>query len=179
VGWAPWGAFFPLESYLFIVEMVSAKAQPRSMARPQDEAFVRGLGADFTDQANPGWDAVADAAAAAAAAALQHEALTLLRDGGTFIGVQPGNEPTIERGIRVTAVITHPDGARLCDLLSQAATGTLPTRVHAVLPLEQAGDAHRAMAKGGLRGRIVLTPRPLDVQIFQPQSSAIVRAPCS
>jgi NADPH:quinone reductase-like Zn-dependent oxidoreductase len=122
------------------------------MARTRDEAFVRSLGADFTDQAEPGWDAVADAAA------LQHQAMSLVRDGGMFIGVQPGNEPSTERGISVTAVITHPDGARLAGLLSQAAIGKLPTRIHAVLPLDQAGDAHRTVAKGGVRGRIVLTP---------------------
>jgi NADPH:quinone reductase-like Zn-dependent oxidoreductase len=122
------------------------------LARTRDETFVRSLGAGFTDQAEVGWDAVADAGV------LQHQALAYVRDGGRFIGVQPGNEPTAERGITVTAVIAHPDGTRLGDLLAQAATGKLPTRIHAVLPLEQAGDAHRAMTKGGVRGRIVLTP---------------------
>jgi NADPH:quinone reductase-like Zn-dependent oxidoreductase len=122
------------------------------LARTEDESFVRSLGAGFTDQAEPGWDAVADAAAQ------QQQALALVRDGGTFVGVQPGNEPTPERGITVTAVITHPDGSRLGDLLARAATGALPARVHAVLPLEQAGEAHRTMAKGGVRGRFVLTP---------------------
>jgi NADPH:quinone reductase-like Zn-dependent oxidoreductase len=86
------------------------------MARTRDKAFVRSLGAGFTDHAEPGWDAVADAAV------LQHQALSLVRDGGTFIGIQPGNEPAAERGINVTAVITKPDGARLADLLSLAAT---------------------------------------------------------
>lgn len=132
------------------------------MARTRDEAFVRSLGAGFTDHAEPGWDAVADAAV------LQHQALPLLRDGGTFIGVQPGNEPNTERGIRVTSVITRPDGARLADLLSQAAVGRLPIRIHGVLPLEQAGDAHRTVAKGGVRGRIVLTPDPLEARILRP-----------
>jgi NADPH:quinone reductase-like Zn-dependent oxidoreductase len=122
------------------------------LARTADEAFVRSLGAAFTDHAEPGWDAVADAAAQ------QQQALALVRDGGKFVGVQPGNEPTSEREISVVAVITHPDGSRLADLLTRAATGTLPTRIHAVLPLEQAGDAHRTMAKGGVRGRLVLTP---------------------
>jgi NADPH:quinone reductase-like Zn-dependent oxidoreductase len=122
------------------------------LARTRDEAFVRSLGADFTAHAEPGWDAVADTAV------LRDQALALVRDGGTLIGVQPGNEPSAERGITVTAVITHPDGTRLADLLAQAATGKLPTRIHAVLPLAQAGDAHRTMAKGGVRGRIVLTP---------------------
>ena len=46
------------------------------LARAQDEDFVRGLGADFTTHAQPGWDAVADGAA------LQERGLGLVRDGG-------------------------------------------------------------------------------------------------
>jgi NADPH:quinone reductase-like Zn-dependent oxidoreductase len=68
-----------------------------------------------------------------------------------------GKLPT-ERGIRVDAVIVHPDGPGLADLLARAASGKLPTRVHAVVPLDRVADAHRAMAKGGLRGRYVLKP---------------------
>ena len=37
--------------------------QVTGLARAQDEQFVRGLGADFTTHAEPGWDAVADGAA--------------------------------------------------------------------------------------------------------------------
>jgi NADPH:quinone reductase-like Zn-dependent oxidoreductase len=82
----------------------------------------------------------------------------LVRDGGLFVGVQPSAEPTTERGITVTAVVAHPDGPRLDDLLARTASGELPARVHAVVPLDQVADAHRAVAKGGLRGRYVLTP---------------------
>ena len=92
------------------------------LARTDDETFVRSLGAAFTDKPESLWDAVADAAA------LQRSALALVRDGGNFVGVQPGNEPTPERQIAVTAVITNPDGARLADLLTTATTGGLPTR---------------------------------------------------
>jgi NADPH:quinone reductase-like Zn-dependent oxidoreductase len=122
------------------------------LARPQDEEFVRGLGADFTPDAEIGWDAVADGAS------LQEQAVALVRDGGTFVGVKPGNEPAAERGITVAVVVAHPDGARLAGLLERAASGELPARVHAVVPLDQAADAHRAMAKGGVRGRLVLKP---------------------
>ena len=111
----------------------------------------RSLGATLTDQAESGWDAVADAAAQ------QQQALALVRDGGEFVGVQPGNEPTSERDITVIAIVTRPDGPRLADLLTRVASGELPTRVHTVSPLEQAGEG-RPMAKGGVRGRIVLTP---------------------
>src|SRR5690606_27446082 len=67
------------------------------LARTQDEEFVRGLGADFTARPEPGWDAVADAAA------MQEQALELVRDGGVFVGVQPGATPAEVRGITVRA----------------------------------------------------------------------------
>jgi NADPH:quinone reductase-like Zn-dependent oxidoreductase len=122
------------------------------LARAEDEEFVRGLGAEFTTHAEPGWDAVADGAV------LQERGLALVRDGGAFVGVQPGAGPATERGITVDAVVAHPDGPRLGDLLARTASGELPARVHAVVPLDQVADAHRAVAKGGVRGRYVLKP---------------------
>jgi len=126
--------------------------QVTGLARTEDEEFVRGRGAEFTTHAEPGWDAVADGAA------LQERGIALVRDGGTFIGVRPGAEPAAERGITVAAVIAHPDGPRLGGLLARTASGELPARVHAVVPLDQVADTHRAMAKGGVRGRYVLKP---------------------
>jgi hypothetical protein len=76
------------------------------LARAEDEDFVRGLGADFTTRADPGWDAVADGAV------MQERGLALVRDGGTFVGVQPQAGPAVERGISVEAVATQPDGRR-------------------------------------------------------------------
>jgi NADPH:quinone reductase-like Zn-dependent oxidoreductase len=136
---------------------VTALAQDRGwqvtgLARSADEALVRGLGADFTTHAEPGWDALADGAV------LQERGLALVRDGGTFVGVQPSAVPTTERGITVRAVVAHPDGPRLGDLLARTASGQLPARVHAIVPLDQVADAHRAMARGGVRGRYVLKP---------------------
>ncbi len=116
------------------------------------EEFVRGLGAELTTHAGPGWDALADCAA------LQERGLALVRYGGTFVGVQPGAEPATERGITVAAVVAHPDGSRLSALLARTASGELPARVHAVMPLDRAADAHRDMSKGGVRGRYVLKP---------------------
>jgi NADPH:quinone reductase-like Zn-dependent oxidoreductase len=136
---------------------VAALAQDRGwqvtgLARPEDEEFVCGLGADFTAHAEPAWDAVADGAA------LQGRALALVRDGGAFVGVRPNAEPAAERGITVNAVVAHPDGPRLADLLERTASGELPARVHAVVSLDGVADAHRRMAKGGVRGRYVLKP---------------------
>ncbi len=122
------------------------------LARAEDEEFVRSLGADFTAEATPGWDAVADGAK------LQAPSLALVRDGGIFVGVQPGAALAEERGVTVRELVAHPDGARLAQLLEATASGHLPPRVHAVLPLDQVAAAHRAVAKGGVRGRYVLQP---------------------
>lgn len=126
--------------------------QVTGLARAEDEEFVRSLGVEFTTHADPGWDAVADAAV------LQERGLALVRDGGSFVGVRPGAAPAAERGIVVSVVETQPDGDRLAELLARTTSGELPARVHAVLPLEDAADAHRAVAKGGVRGRYVLEP---------------------
>ncbi|MBF9067023.1 NADP-dependent oxidoreductase [Streptacidiphilus sp. NEAU-YB345] len=122
------------------------------VARAADEPFVRGLGADFATDLGQGWDAVADAGA------LQEHALRAVRDGGRFVGVQPAARLAEERGIAVDVVFARPDGARLAGLLARVATGELPARVHAVIPLDEAAAAYEAMAKGGVRGRIVLVP---------------------
>ncbi|MGW4371031.1 NADP-dependent oxidoreductase [Nocardia takedensis] len=122
------------------------------LARAEDEQFVRDLGVEFTTDAEPGFDAVGDAAA------LQAAALPYVRDGGVLVGVRPNLTPPAERGITVSAVETRPDGSRLADLLNRAATGELRTRVHAILPLDHVAEAHRAVAKGGVRGKYVLRP---------------------
>jgi NADPH:quinone reductase-like Zn-dependent oxidoreductase len=126
--------------------------QVTGLARAGDEKFVRGLGADFTTTAERGWEVVADAAA------LQDRGVELVLDGGLFVGVQPTAVPARQRGVTVRAVSVRPDGARLARLLEAAADGRLPARVHAVLPLDRAADAHRAVAAGGVRGRYVLRP---------------------
>ncbi|GCE01952.1 alcohol dehydrogenase catalytic domain-containing protein [Embleya hyalina] len=126
--------------------------QVTGLARAGDEEFVRGLGADFTAHAEPAWDAVVDPAQ------LDDRALALVRDGGAYVGLRPGLAPPAERGISVASVITASDRTRLADLLTRAAAGELPTRVHAVVPLDRAAEAHRATAEGGLRGRYVIRP---------------------
>ncbi|MDG4785679.1 NADP-dependent oxidoreductase [Micromonospora sp. WMMD1102] len=126
--------------------------QVTGLARDGDEEFVGSLGAEFTAHAEPGWDAVADCAT------LGERGLALVRDGGVYVGVRPNAVPAPERGITPVAVETRSDGSRLADLLTRAAAGELPVRVHAVLPLDRVADAHRAMAKGGVRGRYVLKP---------------------
>jgi NADPH:quinone reductase-like Zn-dependent oxidoreductase len=122
------------------------------LARSDDEELVRALGADFTTSTLAGWDAVVDGAV------MQERGLALVRDGGTFVGVRPNAKPDAERGITVSVVQTHPDGPRLRSLLDRVASGELPARVHSVVPLDEVAAAHRAVARGGVRGRFVLVP---------------------
>lgn len=61
-------------------------------------------------------------------------------------------------GRYVGVVVTEPDGARLAGLLDAAAQGRLPARLQAVVPLDDVADAHRSVAKGGVRGAYVLRP---------------------
>jgi NADPH:quinone reductase-like Zn-dependent oxidoreductase len=136
------------------------------LARADDEQFVRSLGADFTTHAEPGWDAVADGAV------LQERGLALVRDGGAFVGVLPAAKPAPERGVTVDVVVAVPDGGRLGPLLARTASAELPARVHAVVPLDQVAEAHRAVAQGGLRGRYVLSPGQFVDEAFAPLARA-------
>ncbi|MEU1405492.1 NADP-dependent oxidoreductase [Streptomyces sp. NPDC005728] len=124
-------------------------------ARAVDEELVRSLGAaDFTaDGVAPGSvDAVLDAAM------LGEPALEWVRDGGVFVGAQPGRQPAPVRGVRTTAVEVSADGARLAELVRLVDEGALTLRVAETYGLEEAAKAHARLAEGGVRGRLVLVP---------------------
>lgn len=124
-------------------------------ARAADEELVRSLGAaEFTAEGvRPGSvDAVLDAAMLGA------PALEWVRDGGVFVGVQPGREPASVRGVRTTAVEVSADGARLAELARLVDEGALSLRVAETFALRDAAKAHARLAEGGLRGRLVLVP---------------------
>ncbi|MFB6894015.1 alcohol dehydrogenase catalytic domain-containing protein [Kitasatospora sp. NPDC056327] len=85
-------------------------------------------------------------------------ALGAVRNRGSFVAVSAGAAPVGLRGIRVANVWIAADGAALAGLSALAARGALTLRVADTLPLERAADAHRRLAAGGLRGRLVLVP---------------------
>lgn len=124
------------------------------LARTADADFVRSTGAELITElpAKPAFDAVLDAAE------LGDAALTVVRDGGQYVGVIPAAVPDGVRAISVTAVQVHHDGAQLERLLALAADGTLAVRIAGTLPLADAAEAHRLLAKRGVRGRYVLLP---------------------
>ncbi|WP_228003243.1 alcohol dehydrogenase catalytic domain-containing protein [Nocardia australiensis] len=91
-------------------------------------------------------------------AALHTLIVPAIRDGGGLVGVRGWGGP-VNRGIHlhkvlVTRAVT--DHGRLLRLRDQASAGELMLRVADVLPADQAAWAHRRLAEGGLRGRLVL-----------------------
>jgi NADPH:quinone reductase len=119
-----------------------------------DEVVLRGddAAARFRALAPDGADAVLDGAT------LNELILPAIRDGGGLAVIRDWDGP-VDRGIhvhpvRVTGAAT--DHARLLRLRDQASTGELTLRVADVLPADQAAQAHRRLAEGGVRGRLVL-----------------------
>ncbi|GAA3369750.1 NADP-dependent oxidoreductase [Streptomyces antimycoticus] len=80
-----------------------------------------------------------------------------IADGGTFVTTRLDALPQAERGIRVRLTQVGADASMLTTLSDMAASGELALRVAETYPLEEAAKAHKRLAAGGLRGRIVLT----------------------
>ena len=92
------------------------------------------------------------------AAVIGPAVLPAIRDAGQLAAVRAfGGQP--ERGITIHHVrvsdYAHNQEA-LRRLSSLAAQGHLALRVAETLPPERAADAHRKLAGGGIRGRLVI-----------------------
>jgi hypothetical protein len=98
------------------------------------------------------FDAVLDAAVLGA------PALAWVRDGGAYVGVIPQAAPEGVRGVRATAVEVRADGGRLAELAGQEDSGVLRLGVAETFSLEDAAKGHAVLARGGVRGRVVLVP---------------------
>jgi NADPH:quinone reductase len=139
-------------------------------AKPEDAALVESFGAHHlvprgeemaaaVRQLYPGGvDAVIDAAL------LGPAVIGAVRDGGQLLAVRPYQGPAengkAERDITVHLVLVGQhlhEGHRIGELAGLVDEGVLTLRVADVLPADQAADAHRRLAAGGVRGRLVLT----------------------
>jgi NADPH2:quinone reductase len=134
-------------------------------ASEADEPLVRDLGADvvvrrgddvaerFRELFPDGVDGLADGAV------MDALVLPAVRDGGAVTTVRGYRGDGQER-VTVTPVLVRrvaQDRAALDRLREQAEQGVLTLRVARALPAEQAAEAHRLLARGGRRGRLVLT----------------------
>jgi NADPH:quinone reductase-like Zn-dependent oxidoreductase len=134
-------------------------------ANPEDEALVRSFGADVVvprgerfvaavrEAAPDGVDGLYDTAL------LHDRVFGAIRDHGRMVVVRGWKPERTERGIEVerVAVGTVLDRTDwLEELRRLASAGRLALRVAGEYPPEQAADAQRIMAAGGLRGRVVI-----------------------
>jgi NADPH:quinone reductase-like Zn-dependent oxidoreductase len=134
-------------------------------AANEDEELVRRLGADrFVSRADDdlatavrrtapqGVDGLVDAAV------LGVRAQEAVRNGGQHAHVQGGPMPPHLRGITVKQIFVQANRAELAQLVELTEAGVLSARVAGTYPLHEAPTAYRRLAKGGVRGRLVLTP---------------------
>ncbi|HWE63750.1 MAG TPA: zinc-binding dehydrogenase, partial [Chloroflexota bacterium] len=92
------------------------------------------------------------------AAAQERVVLPALIDGGGLAEFLGWDGPS-ERGITIHPIVgtaAATDTPRLERLRDQVEDGTLTLRVAAILPAKRAAEAHRRLAAGGVRGRLVL-----------------------
>jgi NADPH:quinone reductase len=85
-------------------------------------------------------------------------ALACVRDGGKFVTSVPTAVPGATRGVDPETVQVQPDAGATAELAGRAAAGELTVRVAETLPLERFREAYARLERGGLRGKIVLTP---------------------
>ena len=135
-----------------------------AVARRSDEPLVRGLGADvIVEPADEIGGQVRSQLPSGApglidGAALGELALPAVADGGGLVTLRGWGGPT-ERGIVIHPISSFgsaTDTALFDRLRMQAEAGILTLRVADVLPATEAAEAHRRLAAGGVRGRLVL-----------------------
>ena len=135
-----------------------------AVAAPQDEALVKGFGAEklvprgdtairaLREAAPGGVDGLIDAAV------LDGAVLPAIRDGGKLATVRGFAGPS-ERGIAIepVRVMSYLENHGALDRLGRlVADGRLTLRVGETFPPELTADAQRKLAAGGTRGRMVI-----------------------
>jgi NADPH2:quinone reductase len=135
-----------------------------AIAGHQDEALVRGLGAEvFIPRGDGALRAMRDAAGEGVdgmidAAVLDAAVLPAIRDGGRLATVRGWSGPS-ERGITVLPVRVAEylqNQEALTGLAKLVADGRLTLRVAQTFPPDRAAEAQRLLDAGGVRGRLVI-----------------------
>ncbi|QSQ16018.1 NADP-dependent oxidoreductase [Myxococcus landrumensis] len=129
--------------------------------RAKQKADAARLGADgvvaLDDPADldrlPTLDAIADTLGGSVVARL----LSRVKPGGTIgsvVGEPPGAK---EKGLKVHAIVTHPDSQRLAKLGEDVAKGELVIPIGKRMPLAETRDAQKLAERGGA-GKVLLVP---------------------
>ncbi|MEU7580461.1 NADP-dependent oxidoreductase [Streptomyces sp. NPDC041068] len=125
-----------------------------ALVRPTDVEEARALGAHevFTAE-NPVPHGVADHLLETAG---RPGAIDAVRDGGTAVSIVPTKPPVTERGIDVRMSFVEQDGDRLARLSRLVGESVLALRTAEVFSLDGVGEAHRRLAAGGSRGKLLI-----------------------
>jgi NADPH:quinone reductase len=149
----------------FVCQLAAARgARLVAAVRDADVDAVRRLGAETTVSTENDLDAEVRGRwpdgvdACIDTVGLGNRALACVRDGGRFVTSVPTAVPDATRGISTQTVQVQPDANAASELAERAATGELTVRVAEVLPFDRFRDAYARLERGGLRGKIVLTP---------------------
>ena len=133
-------------------------------AKPEDRALVERFGAEVVPRGDGLVEALLEAApggvdAVYDTAHLGRSIFPAIRPGGALAYVRTWDGEEVEGGVRIEPVRVAEVLERtawLRELAERAGAGELELRVAATFAPEQAADAHRLMAAGGLRGRAVI-----------------------
>lgn len=141
----------------FAVQLAAARGvRVLAHVRPGDEESARALGAETVITSDrPVSAGVADALLETAGLP---GTLAAVRDGGRAVSIVPTAAPAAERGIDVRMSFVEQDGERLARLSRLVEDGVLTLRVGGVHGLDGVGAAHRLLAAGGTRGKLLITP---------------------
>ncbi|MGC5362136.1 NADP-dependent oxidoreductase [Streptomyces sp. DT24] len=127
-----------------------------ALVRPSDTVAVRALGAHTVltdDEPLPAGiaDALLDTAGLPGA-------IAAVKDGGQAVSIVPTAAPGPERGITVRMSFVEQDGERLDRLGRLVEKGVLTLRIADSVGLSGVGAAHRRLAAGGTRGKLLVVP---------------------
>ncbi|GAA1592486.1 NADP-dependent oxidoreductase [Kribbella sancticallisti] len=89
------------------------------------------------------------------------QSIKVLKPGGLLVAVPSGTSPELlaeaeKAGVRVEPFLVEPDGHALGEIAALVEAGEVRIEVEQVLPLAEAGEAHRRMASGRTQGKLVL-----------------------
>jgi NADPH:quinone reductase-like Zn-dependent oxidoreductase len=141
-------------------------AEVIATGRSANHQFLRELGAveviDYTDTdfaTKLGVDVVLDLVGGEYGI----RSLDTLAENGLLVGLTMNagvtEQDAVSRRLRYTWYGLHPSPEDLRTLVGLVEAGSLKTSVEAVLPLNQAAQAHRIMEQRRVRGKLVLDPR--------------------
>lgn len=146
----------------FVVQIAKARgARVIATASPDNESFLRGLGADevldyhgeWVDQAR-GVDAAFDCVGGPTWA----QCVAAVRDGGRAVTIAQFGDLVGRPGVEVSNYSADVTAGRLAEVASLIDDGAVRVEIQERIPLDEAARAHEILESGRIRGKLVLIP---------------------